>query len=236
MPSCFSFCVRGWLAKELKNCAYGPLSRINRWSVVVYFDELYIGPKIEEMVTFLSSSPEMSERENASYVFKLCCLCLGHVVPELPNVSLDTPRRSETEVNFAEFIEPLQNYLLTTGAELRIFSSAESIWSCVELLAELGDKALQPSYDFCARVDFHGRAKIHAYLTKTYKDVRVAANFETGSDVNLSTGRPEQLLLQKKHPAQRPRIDLSKTSKAVAAKTCALKLRLSRLGTSSNAR
>ena len=34
------------------------------------------------------------------------------------------------------------------------------------MLADFGDKALQPSYDPWASVDFHGRAKIHADLTK----------------------------------------------------------------------
>ena len=50
--------------------------------------------------------------------------------------------------------------------------STDSISFCVELLAEFGDKALQPSYDPWASVDFHGRAKIHVDLTKAFKDVR----------------------------------------------------------------
>ena len=48
----------------------------------VYLDELLIGPKIVDMVTFLSSSPELSKRDSISHVFKLCCFCLGHIVPE----------------------------------------------------------------------------------------------------------------------------------------------------------
>ena len=75
-------------------------------------------------------------------------------------------------------------------------------------------------------VDFHGRVKIHAEVTKAYKDVRIAANVETDADVTLSSGSPEKLLPQKKRPAQRPRIDLSKTSKAVAAKACVSELGL----------
>ena len=57
----------------------------------VYLDELDFGPKIEYNVTFPLSSAELSKREHTSYVFNLCCLCLGHVVPELPNVSLGSP-------------------------------------------------------------------------------------------------------------------------------------------------
>ena len=47
----------------------------------VYLDELHIGPQIGDIVSFLSSSAELSKREYTSYVFKLCCLCLGLIVP-----------------------------------------------------------------------------------------------------------------------------------------------------------
>ena len=91
---------------------------------------------------------------------------------------------------------------------------------------------MQPSYDHWASVDFHGRAKIHADLTKAYKDVRIAANVETDADVTLSSGSPDKVLPQRKRPEQGPRIDLSKTSKAVTAKACISKLRSSGARTS----
>ena len=61
------------------------------------------------------------------------------------------------------------------------------------MLAEIGDMALQPSYDPWASVDFHGRVKIHADLTKACKDVRIAVNVESDADVTLSSGSPETL-------------------------------------------
>ena len=195
----------------------------------VFLGELHIGAKIEDMVTFLSLSPEVSKREYTSYVLKMCCLCLGHIVPELPNVSLGSPDRGSA-VDLADVIEPLQCSLLTCSADQNIIVSADSISSCVEMLAEFGDKALQPSYEPWTSVVFHGRAKIHADLTKAYKDVRIAANVEADADVTLSSGSPEKLLPQRKRPAQVPRIDLSKTSKAVAAETCVSKMRSSRPG------
>ena len=91
-------------------------------------------------------------------------------------------------------IEPLQSYLLTSSSEQNIFSSAECIYSCVEMLAEFRDRALQASYDPWASVDFHGRVKIHADSTKAFKDVRVATNVGTDADVTLSSGSPEKLL------------------------------------------
>ena len=225
-----SFSVRGWLAKELKNVYMDDYLEFVDDLRFVYLDELHIGPKIEDMVTFLSMSPELSKREYTSYVFRLCCLCLGHVVPDLPSVSLGSPNRNVAGVNLADVIEPLQSYLLGSSLEQNVFASAECISSCVEMLAEFGDRALQPSYDPWASVDFHGRGKIHADLTKAYGDVRIAANVEPDADVTLSSGSPEKLLPQRKRPAQGPRIDLSKTVKASAAKSCISELRSARPG------
>ena len=81
-------------------------------------------------------------------------------------MSLGSPNRSFAGVDLADVIEPLQGYLLSSSSEQNIFSSAECISSCVEMLAEFGDRALQTSFDPWASVDFHGRAKIHADLTK----------------------------------------------------------------------
>ena len=61
--------------------------------------------------------------------------------------------------------------------------------------------------------------------------MRVAGNIEADADVTLSSGSPEKLLPQRKRHAQGPHIDLSKTSKAVAAESCVSKLRSSGAGT-----
>ena len=226
------FCVHGWLAKELKNVHMDDFLEFIDDLLFVYLDERYMGPTIEDMAIFLSSSPELSKREYMAYVFKMCCLCLGHVVPELPSVSLGSPDRNSSAVVLSDLIEPLQSYLLTCNTEQNIFPSADSFSSCVEMLAEFGDKALQPSYDLWVGVDFHGRSKFHANLTKTYKDVRVASSVGMGADVTLSSESSEKLLPQRKRPVQRPRIDLNKTSKAAATKSCILKLRSSDAWTS----
>ena len=110
----------------------------------VYLSELHISLKVEDMVTFLSLSPKLSKREYTSYVFKLCCLCLGQIVPDLPNVSLGSSNRGVAGVDLADVIEPLQSFLLSSSLEQNIFASAKCISSCVEVLAEFGDWALQP--------------------------------------------------------------------------------------------
>ena len=110
----------------------------------VYLGGLLIGPKIEDRVRFLPSSPKFSQREYTSYVFKVCCLCLGRVVPTLPAVSLDWPDKNAAGVDFSDVIESLQSFLLGSISEEKFFTSVGSISSCVELLNDFGETALQP--------------------------------------------------------------------------------------------
>ena len=189
----------------------------------VYLDELHIGPKIEDKITFLSSIPELGKREYTSHVFNLCCLCLGHVVPKLPSVTWGYPSEADLSDNF----EPLQNYLLSSSAEQNFFTSAESTSSCVELLDEFGIKAIQPGYDPWASLDFHDKSQIYADLTKAYKNVRLGSNVETGVEVSVSPETPDELPPQRRQPAQKPRIDVGKTSKSAAVKSLAVILRSS---------
>ena len=56
-----SFCVRGWLAKELKKLHMDDCLEFIGDLRFVYLDEVHIGLKIEYMVTFLLSSPELSK-------------------------------------------------------------------------------------------------------------------------------------------------------------------------------
>ena len=228
LRSFHSFCVRGWLAKELKNIHMDDYMEFIDDIRFVCLDELHIGPKIEDMITFLSSSPELAKREHTSHVFKLRCMCLGHVVPKLPSVTLGCPSRSAAKTDFSDIIEPLQIYLQSSGAGQNIFSSAESILSCVELLDEFGDKAIQPCYEPWASVDFHNKSEMYADLTNAYKNVRLASNVETGVEISVSPETPDKLAPERRQLAQKSRIDVGKTSKAAAAKDLVGQLRSSR--------
>ena len=117
-------------------------------------------------------------------------------------MSLGSPDRNGAFIDLADVIVPLRSYSLTYSSGQDIFVSAVSISSCVEMLAEFGNRASLPSYEPWKNVDFHARATIHADLTKAYKDVGIAANVEADADVTRSSGSPEKLLPQKKRPAQ----------------------------------
>ena len=51
-----SFCVRGWLAKELKNIHMDDFMEFMDDIRFVYWDELHFGPKIEDMKPFFIKS------------------------------------------------------------------------------------------------------------------------------------------------------------------------------------
>ena len=106
-------------------------------------------------------------------------------MPKLPSVALGSAGKSTAGVDLWDIIEPLQSYLLGSSAEQNIFTSAGSISSCVELLDEFGDKAIQPCFDPWASVDFYDKSQIFADLTKAYNNVRVASNVETGVEVSV---------------------------------------------------
>ena len=99
---------------------------------------------------------------------------------------------------------------------------------------EYEDKANQPCYDLWPNVDFHDKSQIYAHLTKTYKNVRLASNVETAVEFSQSPEIPDKFFPQRRQPAQKPRIDVGKTSKAAAAKVLVVKLRSSRPGGSSD--
>ena len=219
-----SFCVLGWLAKELKNIHMDDYMEFIDDIRFVYLDELHIVPKIEDVIIFLSSSPELAKREHTSHVFKLCCLCLGHVVPKLPSVTSGCPGKSAVEADLSDIIRLLQSFLLSSCVEQNIFTSAESISSCVDCLDEFGDQAIQPCFDPWASVVFYDKSQRYADLTKAYKNVRIASNVETGVEVSVSPETPDKLAPQRRQPAQKPWIDVGKTSKAAAAKALVVKL------------
>ena len=171
-----SFSSRGWVARELRNVHIDDYVEFVDDVRHVYLDELGVGPCVEDMVSFLSSCPELSPRGYVWVVCKLSCLCLGHVSPKLPDVSLGSSKVGVTSVDLSAILEPLQGYLLSSDAQGNFFTDPESISLCMELLETFGDGALQCGYNPWEFVGCHGYEKIRTELEKSYKAVRIASD------------------------------------------------------------
>ena len=219
-----SFILRGWVARELRNVHIDDYVEFIDDVRHVYLDELGVGPDVENMVSFLSSCPELSRREYTWDLFKLCCLCLGHVAPKLPDVSLGSIRVGVTRVDLTSVVEPIQGYLLSSDDEGNFFTEPASISSCMELLETFSDSALQCDYNLCELVNVYGYEKIRAELEKSYKSVRVASDVGSSSSLSEPVFVSERLPEQRRRPAQRPRIDICKTHHSGVAELLAGKL------------
>ena len=223
-----SFSSRGWVARELRNVHIDDYIEFVDDMRHVYLDELGVGPDVEDMVSFLSLCPELSRRRYSWDLFKLSCLCLGHVAPKLPDVSLGSSKVGVTSVDLSSIIEPLQGYLLSSDAEGNFLTDPGSISSCMELLETFGDSALQCGYNPWEFVDVHGYEKIRTELEKSYRTVRIASDVESSASVSEPVFVSERLPEQRRCPAQRPRIDISKTHHRGVADLLAGKLRSKR--------
>ena len=223
-----SFSSRGWVARELRNVHIDDYVEFIDDVMHVYLDELGVGPDVEDMVSFLSSCPELSRREYTWKLFKLCCFCLGHVAPNLPDFSLGSSKVGVTSVDLLSVVEPIQGYLLNSDAEGNFFTDPGSISSCMELLETFSDSALQCGYNPWESVDVHGYEKIRAELEKSYKAVRVASDVESSSSLSEPVFVSERLPEHRRCPAQRPRIDINKTHHSGVAELLAGKLRSKR--------
>ena len=223
-----SFSFRGWVARELRNIHIDDYVEFIDDVRHVYLDELGVGPDVEDKVSFLSSCPELSRRGYTWDLFKLSCLCLGHVAPKLPDVSLGSSKVGVTSVDLSSIVEPLQRYLLSSDAEGNFFTDPGSTSSCIELLETFGDSALQCGYNPWESVDCHGYEKIRTELEKSYKAVRVASDVESSASLSEPVFVSERLPEQRRRPAHRPRIDISKTHHRGVAELFAGKLRSKR--------
>ena len=223
-----SFSSRGWVARELQNIHIDDYVEFIDDVRHVYLDDMGVGPAVEDMVSFLSSCPEFSRREYTWDMFKLCCLCLGHVAPKLPDVSIGTSKVGVTRVDLSSIVEPIQGYLLSGDVEGNFFTDPGSISSCMELLETFSDSALQCGYNPWESVDVHGYKKIRAELEKSYKAVRAASDVESSSSVSEPVFVSERLPEQRRCPAQRPRIDISRSHHSGVAELLAGKLQSKR--------
>ena len=219
-----SFSSHGWLAKDLKNDHIDDYVEFVDNLRHLYLDDMIGGPVIDDMATFLAKCPELARREYTLHVFKLCCLCLGHLCPVLPSVGLSYPMSGAETVDLSLLLEPLRSYLLCGELANNFFTDLQSIARCVELVDNFGNQALRADYNRWDSVDFHGRAGIVEGLSKAYKVVRVATDVDTSS-ISTVLQSPGKLAMQRRTPVQAHKNDLRKTSRAGTASTLVSKLR-----------
>ena len=115
--------------------------------------------------------------------------------------------------------------MLSCDSEGNLFTDPESISSYLELRETFCDKTLQSVYNPWESVNVHGYEKFQSEVEKAYKAVRVANDVESSSSLSDSFFVSEKLPEQRRHPAQRPRIDIGKTHYSGMADLLAGKLR-----------
>ena len=146
----------------------------------------------------------------------------------MPDVLLGLSKVGVARVDLSSVVEPIQGYLLSGDAEENFFTDSGSISSCMELPERFSDSALLCDYNPWESVSVHGYERIRAELEKSYKAVRVASDVGFSSSLSEPVFVSERLPEQRRHPAQRPRIDISKTHHSGVAEWLAGKLRSKR--------
>ena len=220
---CFS--SRGWLEREIKNVHMDDFVEFVDNLCHVDLVKMISGPMDDGMVTSMAIFPELARRKYTLHVFRLCCLCLGHLCPVLLTVGLNHPLSGVDSVDLSSVIDPFQSYLLCGDLTNNFLTDPELIARCVELVDNFGDQALRARFDPWGSVDFHERADIVEGLSKSYKAVRVASDVDT-TFMSTVLQSPDKLAMQRRTPVQVPKIDLGKTSRAGTASALVSKLRL----------
>ena len=112
----------------------------------IYLDLLGVTSHVKDMICFLSGCHELSRRNYNWNLFKMCCVCLGHVAPKMSHVALGSSKVGVTGIDLSCVIEPIQGYLLNCDSARNLFTDPDSISSCLELLETFCDKALRSDY------------------------------------------------------------------------------------------
>ena len=53
----------------------------------------------------------MAQHEYTSFVYKLCCLCLNHVMPKLPVVFFGSVEKNSVKVDLSNAKGPLRSFV-----------------------------------------------------------------------------------------------------------------------------
>ena len=103
-----SFRSRSWIAQELRNSHIDDYFQFVGNVRHVYLNEMGVALAVEDMISFFSACRELSRREYTWNLFNLCCLCLGHVAPKMPHVSLGSSKVGVTGDDLSCVVDPIE--------------------------------------------------------------------------------------------------------------------------------
>ena len=74
----------------------------------VYIVDSGRGPSVENMMAFLSRSPELEQRRHTKTPFEMCCLCLSLWSIDVPHVGLGSACLNVVTPNSSYKFRPMQ--------------------------------------------------------------------------------------------------------------------------------
>ena len=162
-----SFSLRGWLANSSEIEArdeYVEFLEVFRKSYSAMKDTPEV---ITDVVSFLMELPEMRVRKHLFHIFRLSCLCLTSVSPEVPAVKFPGVDCSDPRSRLFDVIMPALSYLANVADSVSICTTEASLSTYRDLEARFssGNVAGDPS----AYVESFGKSNFHKVLTTVYK-------------------------------------------------------------------
>ena len=194
----------------------------------IYLDDFGTGCAIEEKVYFLSAFPELARKEYTLHVFKLCCLCLGLSVPNMPKDELGSGSIGTANVDMSRIIGPLQGDLFSSDAGGIFITDSDSIDGSLASLEGFSDKALQTDYNPWSLISFHDYERLYSELANSCKAVKIASDVESSCSHSELVFVSEKLPKQRCRPAERTRIDVERTQNTASTALLVDRLRSNR--------
>ena len=172
------------------------------------------GPAIEDLFTFLSPFAELARGKNTFYVFKLCCLCFGHVLSRMFEVELKSGRIGTTNMDLSLIVESFQRYLLFVVSGGKFFRDLASFYTFLAFQESFWNKTLQIDIQSLELREFYWLRKDVKWIGKVVFALEIASDAKSSFSLWKLVFVPVRLPEQRRRLAQRPRVDVEKTQQA----------------------
>ena len=133
---------------------------------------LVADPKMAfNLVELYMTFPSLRNRSHLLHVFRLSCLCLTSVSPDLPDVVYGSVDSSKGTCPLSEAFFPTQSYLSVVSGSSAICSSPSAIASFLTFEEQFGDAGFPDSFDPWTSVDFFGRWELFQKFQSVYNGI-----------------------------------------------------------------